>query len=81
MKIKDYIEQAKILKEQAKYENIKILKNISFHDGFYWAVAYTPSGVVSYRLNGATKEAHEKEIKALNILINITQERQKARKP
>ena len=66
--INEYVEQAKALKERAKRENVKILKGVAFRDGFFWAVAYTPAGLISYRLNGVTKTEHAKEIKALNIL-------------
>lgn len=66
--INEHIEQAQALKERAKRENIKILKGVAFRDGFFWAVAYTPSGLISYRLNSATKAEQTKEIKALNIL-------------
>lgn len=66
--INDYIEQAKALNERAKRENVKILKRIIYRENFYWAVTYTPAGLISYRLNGSTKAEHEKEIKALNIL-------------
>lgn len=64
----EYIEQAQALKERARRENVKILKGVSFRAGWYWAVAYTPAGLISYRLNGATKTEQAKEIKALNIL-------------
>lgn len=63
-----YVEQAKALKERAKRENVKLLKGVALRDGWYWAVAYTPAGLVSYRLNSASKEEQAKEIKALNIL-------------
>lgn len=66
--INDYIEQAKALKERAKRENVKILKGVAFRDGFFWAVAYTPARLISYRLNSATKQGQAKEIKALNIV-------------
>lgn len=68
MTISEYVQQAQDLKERAKRENVKILKGVAFRDGWHWAVAYTPSGIVSYRLNSASKKEQAKEIKALNIL-------------
>lgn len=66
--VKEKQKQAQALEELAKRENVKILKGIAFRDGWYWATAYTPSGLISYRLNSARKSEQAQEIKALNIL-------------
>lgn len=66
--VKEKQKQAQALEELAKRENVKILKGIAFRDGWYWAVAYTPLGLISYRLNSARKSEQAQEIKALNIL-------------
>lgn len=66
--VKEKQAQAQALTERAKRENVKILKGVAYRDNFYWAVAYTPSGLISYRLNSATKQGQAKEIKALNII-------------